>query len=210
MNPARRTRLLVLARGWHLPGATTGLLAVALLLALLPALVNLPQFLVPTNVTAPTVILACLLAALLVLGTADEPVDLRALASPLHLAAIRAGRMIVMTVLALVVLSLPGEESLLSISLTLTALVGEGLLLYRVEPDLAWVLPTLHMAASATFGGTADRKVAGWAWIIASDVSAATVTPSALLFLLGLTVWSRQALTTRSAPTLIFRRRGPS
>lgn len=191
MRTARRTRWRSLIVGWRLVPTVLGLAVLAAVGPVVPQLVDLPQLLVPASYRAPTAVVASLLAALIVLTAADEPVDQLGASAPKPLSAARACRMSVLTVLAVASLATADHDHVASTALSVATLVGEGLLLSCLEPDLAWALPTLHLLAAATFGVNPDRQLAGWAWILRTDVTPGSLIASALVFSIGLRLHAR-------------------
>lgn len=177
--------------GWRLVPSLLGLVLLAAIGPLVPRLIHLPQLLVHAAYLAPSAVVASLLAALLVLATADEPVDQLGATVPVPLNVARVVRLIGMTAVAVLCLAVADPQHVPSTTLAVATLVGEGLLLFCLEPDLAWALPTLHLLAASTFGVTSDRQLASWAWILRTDVTPGSLIASTLVFAIGLCLWAR-------------------
>lgn len=183
-----------LALGWRIYYSLGGLGATFAALWILPAHLPLPQVLTQQSVRAPTALVANLVVVILVLVTLEEPTRELLSTAVIDLPAVRIGRVVATTLLAIAALAVPGPLSdALSIALATTMLVGEGLLLaWLTDASLAWILPTAHLIGAMTFGVLPRGTVAPWALIISSYAGPGGLVASGALFIGGLTLWARR------------------
>ena len=160
-----------------------------------PEYLGLPEVLTREAIRAPTSILGCLIAAILVLTTLDEPVDQLPATSARNVTTVRVLRMSVSSAVAMVVVLLPAPApDRLAVATSAAALIGEGLILGGVAGSaVAWTLPTAHLLAAITFGVTPRGLVSPWAWIIARDTGPAGLLASVMLFVAGLWIWASRS-----------------
>jgi hypothetical protein len=183
---------MVLAKGWRLRPMIAGFLFVYVVLALSPDHVGLPQVLTREAVRAPTSILGGLVGAILLLTTLDEPVSELPAVSARNVILARVLRMLASSTIAVAVVLLPAPApERLAVATSVSALIGEGLILAAWSgSSVAWTLPTAHLLAAVTFGATAAGIVSPWAWVIARDVGPAGLLVSVVLFVMGLVLWA--------------------
>ncbi len=199
MTRARLIRWRVLTRGWRLTGALTGIAVTSAVLTLVPRLVPLPQMLVPDTFNGLSLTFGSLIVALMVLHTADEPVDQLGATAAVRLPAVRMLRVTLVTALAIAAVSAADPAHLPAGAVTVVTFVGEGLLVARVAgPGLAWLLPSAHLLAAVTFGVTTMRQVAGWAWILDARPSLPGLLAASTLYASGLVLWARHFPLTDS------------
>ncbi|WP_020578928.1 hypothetical protein [Actinopolymorpha alba] len=189
-----RTRLLlyllVVCKGHRVAPAGLAILAVAAGLSIAPTTVTLPQVRTTIPVFTTTTLLAGAVAALLALSTLTEPAASVARTSPRGWARLRATRALLATAAAAAALTAARPVAAGFTLVVVLALIGEGMLLAsRVGTKLAWILPTSHLAAAATFGTSRTGETAPWAWIIEPHASTGALLTSLLLYSIGLTFW---------------------
>ncbi len=185
------TQAWVLARGWDLHLAVAVIAAVAAVGLLAPDLIVLPALTSRLVALTPSGALAAVLAAVGVLLTTREPVEVIPSTSPRRLSLWRAGRVLTLTVLTVLAVAIPWPYLLASCLTAATGAVGLGLLAARVAgPSLAWTLPVLHVTAAMLFGFNPDSTLRPWAWLLSVDPGPAHVATSLALLLTGTVIWA--------------------
>ena len=190
MRPALRLTAALLA-GWHVFPVVLGLAVTAVVVAVLPPLVSLPTVMSLSPVVSPPATLAALIVALLAVTTADEPSTQILATAPRIYRWANTVRVLVIAASGTAALTLVSGAPIVATASSVSALVGEGLLLGGAAGiRLAWALPMLHALASLTFGAVHRQDLAPWAWIVSPQPPFAGTVASLALLLIGTMVWS--------------------
>ncbi|GAA1947268.1 hypothetical protein GCM10009798_02900 [Nocardioides panacihumi] len=190
--------------GWTL-ATTAAAVTTAAVAAAAPDVVGLPQIGAMDTVVAPVPALLAWVAALTATTAASEPCPEVFATVPRRAFAVNVAR-IVLTLAAFTVgaAAATGTRDLAVAGLsarTSMALCGEGLAVASVAGlRYGWLPMTAHLLAAATLGAANRPDLAGWAWIVSPEVGATQVVLSTLLFVIGMTAWTRRARTVLSQP----------
>ena len=193
-------RVQVLAKGWRLTSVAAGWLGLLVVLTALPSVVTLPQS-STLPISAPTMGFASWWCAALAMHSASEPShEIFATAPRLPHIYNLARVLAIVSLGTTVTLWVEGTEYTSVAYVSSAALMGEFLLAAGVlGVPYAWVVPTLHLAASAVLGGANRVQLAGWAWVLERSPSNNDSALSTLILATGLVVWWRAG---RIGPTI--------
>lgn len=187
LAPFGARRLLALARGWHLGAIIVALLVLGALVAALPDEVPLPVINNAVPLYSRDGVLAALVAAMLILVAADEPVDPLFTLAPRNRRVVRIVRICAVTTAAAGTLAASDPATALGVVTALLTLTGEGLILATIIGlKAAWVLPLLHAMAAAVLGAGATDEFAFWAWIVDPSPSPTATALAAAIYLVAI------------------------
>lgn len=182
-------RFLALLRGWHMATVIGGLLLLGTLVAAVPDEVPLPILNNAVPLYSRDGVLAALVATLLILLAADEPVDPLFMLAPRNRRALRIIRICAVTAAATGALAVSEPASIIGVLTALLTLTGEGLIIATIIGlKVGWILPLLHTMAAAVLGGGTMGDFAFWAWIVDPSPSAAATAIAATIYGIGIAV----------------------
>lgn len=193
-------RLRAVTRGWHLIRVLLGLLVLGMTVAALPNEVPLPVANSVFPLHSRDGVLAAMVAALLVLVLADEPVDPLFTLAATSRRVVRILRIVAGSAAATMMLILSDPGSAVGVVTALLTLTGEGLLVAAIIGlKVAWIAPMLHTMAAAVLGGGAVGEFAFWAWVVDPSPPPGATSAAAATYVVSLGV------TYLTGPTLRFR-----
>lgn len=178
-------------KGWGCAGAA-GTLGLVLLLTLVgPQRAPVLSTFHRSDLSVPTGGLLGLLVALAVLAGTREPSGPLTVTSARPVAVIRSVRVLVLSTVAVVLITAGAHSTLRTAVASVAAFVGEQLVMAAlVGRTFSWAAPMTHTLAAITLGATGDGRIAVWAWFLDPHVSATGEAVSCLLLAAGLWTWT--------------------